>query len=543
MRRGPRTDPKGGTPLPTPAPQLSGGLLPSRTRTTPVMVACMLSAFVAILDLQIVSTALPRIAGDLGGIGLFAWVTIAYVIASSVTTPIYGKLGDLFGRKAGHLSAMVLFLLGSALAGAAGTMEQLIAFRVVQGLGAGGLFVSVLAIIGELFTPREAAKYYGMFGMVFAGASLAGPAVGGMLTDALSWRWVFLVNLPVAAVVVVLLVTYLHLPRTARVGARLDHAGIVALSGAVIALTLLTSWGGVEYAWTSPQIVGLGLGALLFLGLFVKAESTAAEPIVPLRLFRDSTFTISLLGTVIGGIVFAGAVQFLALYVQVVTGVGPTASGFILLPMMMGLVLSSVGSSRIIVRTGRYKVFPVLSMALGIVGSLLLSTMDTETPRAAAILYMAVFGFASGLSAQVFTQAAQNTAPPQDLGAVSGTVAFGRSFGISIGVSLFAAVFHGRLIDELATRVPAGALDGVDPDSLSSDTVLDTLAAPVRSAVEQSYAASLTPVFIAAVPILALGLVLTLLMKNLTLRSHHHDGDRQTEDPAPASADGTPGTA
>ncbi|MFF5772373.1 MDR family MFS transporter [Streptomyces californicus] len=526
-----------------PTPPAPGGTHPSGTRTTPVMVACMLSAFVAILDLQIVSTALPRIAGDLGGIDLFAWVTIAYVIASSVTTPIYGKLGDLFGRKVTYLSAMGLFLLGSALAGAAGSMEQLIVFRIVQGLGAGGLFVSVLAIIGELFTPREGAKYYGMFGMVFAGASLAGPAVGGLLTDALSWHWVFLVNLPVGAVIVALLVKYLHLPRKAAAGAKLDYAGIVTLSAAIIALTLLTSWGGVEYAWTSPQIIGLGLGTLVFLGLFVKAESTASEPIVPLRLFRDSTFTISLLGTTVCGIVFVGAVQFLALYVQVATGASPTASGFILLPMMMGLVLSSVGSSRIIMKTGTYKIFPILSMALGIVGALLLSTMDSDTPRVLTILYMVVFGFASGLSAQVFTQAAQNTAPPQDMGAVSGTVTFGRSFGTSIGISLFAAVFYGRLTDELAARVPAGALDGIDRNSLSSDTVLATLADPVRGAVEDAYAASLTPVFTTAVPILAVGLVLTLLMKNLTLRSRHHGADESAESPAPAAADGTPETA
>ncbi len=531
-----------------PTAQAHGGLHPSGTRTTPVMVACMLSAFLAILDMQIVATALPRIAGDLGGIDLFAWVTTAYVIASSVTTPIYGKLGDLFGRKVIYLSAMALFLLGSALAGAAGSMEQLIVFRIVQGLGAGGLFVSVLAIIGELFTPREGSKYYGMFGMVFAGASLAGPAVGGVLTDLLSWHWVFLINLPVGAAIVVLLVKYLHLPRKTR-ASKLDYAGIVTLSGAIIALTLLTAWGGVEYSWTSPQIIGLGLGTLLLVTLFVKAESVAAEPIVPLRLFKDSTFTISLLGTIVSGIVFVGAVNFLALYVQVVTGASPTTSGFVLLPMMLGLVLSSMGSSKIIGKTGKYKIFPILSMALGIVGALLLSTMDADTPRALAVLYMVIFGFASGLSAQVFTQAAQNTAPAQDMGAVSATVTFGRSFGTSIGISLFAAIFYSRLTDEIASRVPAGALDGIDHNSLSSDTVLDSLAAPVRSAIEQSYAASVTPVFLAAVPVLAVGLVLTLFMKNLTLRSRHHGGDdgpqggSATKNPAPTSADGPPEAA
>ncbi|MFJ1652931.1 MDR family MFS transporter [Streptomyces sp. NPDC088337] len=519
--------------------QATGGAHPFGTRTTPTMVGCMIAAFLAILDTQVVATALPRIVGDLHGIDLFAWVTIAYVIASSVTTPIYGKLGDLFGRKVTFLSAMTLFMAGSALSGASGSMEQLIAFRVVQGMGAGGVFVSVLSIIGELFTPREGAKYYGLFGMIFAGASLAGPAVGGILTDVLSWHWIFLVNLPLGAVAFLLLAKYLHLPRQIRTS-RLDYAGILTLSGAIVSLTLLTSWAGAQYAWTSPRIIGLGVTAVLCLALFIAAESRAVEPIVPLRLFKDSTFTLSLTGTIICGVVFVGSVNFLALYVQVVTGASPTTSGFVLLPMMLGLVLSSVGSSKSIRKTGKYKIFPVLSMALGIVGALLLSTMDASTPRAVSVLYMVVFGFASGMSAQVFTQAAQNTAPPEGLGAVSGVATFGRSFGTSIGISLFASIFYGRLTDEITAHVPAGALRGVDHNSLSSQSVLDSLAAPVRHAVEQAYAAALTPVFVIAVPILAVGLLVTLCMKNLKLRSQHHgDAGREpasTTGPAPAGA-------
>ncbi|MFG2463686.1 MDR family MFS transporter [Streptomyces sp. NPDC048523] len=516
---------------------MTPGSGPCGTRTTPVLFACMLSAFLAVLDTQIVTTALPRIAGDLHGIGLFAWVTIAYVLASSATTPIYGKLGDLFGRKATLLSALTLFLAGSALSAAAGSMEQLIVFRALQGAGAGGIFVSVLATIGELLTPREAATYYGMFGMVFAGASLAGPAVGGVLTDVLSWHWVFLVNLPLGTAAVTLFTKYLHLPRKIR-ASRLDYAGIITLCAGIVALTLLTSWGGVEYSWASPQILGLGLATLLCLGLFVRAETTAAEPIVPLRLFKDSTFTLSLLAAIVCGAVFTGSVNFLALYVQVVTGADPTTSGFVLVPMMLGLVLASAVAGKVIARTGTYKTFPVLSMALGIVGALLLSTLDADTPRTVAVLYMVVFGLASGLSAQVFTQAAQNTAPARDLGAASATVTFGRSFGTSIGISLFAAVFSHRLTGELAARVPAGALTGVDHDSLSSQPVLNSLAQPVRSAVEESYAAALTPVFRTAVPLLVLGLLLTLSMKNLKLRSRrHHDDGTQTDpvaDIAPA---------
>ncbi|MFD4790054.1 MDR family MFS transporter [Streptomyces sp. NPDC058459] len=518
-----------------PTAQAPGGLHPSGTRITPTMVGCMLAAFLAILDTQIVATALPRIVGDLHGIDLFAWVTIAYVIASSVTTPIYGKLGDLFGRKVTFLSAIALFMLGSALSGLSGSMEQLIAFRVVQGMGAGGIFVSVLSIIGDLFTPREGAKYYGMFGMIFAGASLAGPAVGGVLTDTLSWHWVFLVNLPLGATVFFLLARYLHLPRRVRQSS-LDYAGILTLSGAIVSATLLTSWAGVQYAWTSPRIIGLGVAAVLCLTLFIVSESRAEEPIVPLRLFKDSTFTLSLLGTIVCGVVFVGSVNFLALYVQVVTGASPTTSGFVLLPMMLGLVLSSIGSSKIIRKTGKYKIFPVLSMGLGIVGALLLSTMDASTPRAVSVLYMVVFGFASGMSAQVFTQAAQNTAPPQDLGAVSGVATFGRSFGTSIGISLFAAIFYSRLSDEITAHVPAAALRDVDPDTLSSQSVLDSLTAPVRHTVEEAYAAALHPVFVTAVPILAVGLVITLCMKNLTLRSRHHGGASES---APAAAPAT----
>jgi len=528
-----------------PTARATGGLHPSGTRTTPVLVGCMLAAFLAILDTQIVATALPRIAGDLHGIDLFAWVTIAYVIASSVTTPLYGKLGDLFGRKVTLLSAMTLFMVGSALSGASASMEALIAFRVVQGMGAGGIFVCVLSVIGELFPPREGARYYGMFGLIFAGASLAGPAIGGLLTDVLSWHWVFLVNLPLGAVVFFLLAKYLHLPPRQVRPSRLDYAGILTLSATIVSLTLLTSWAGVQYPWTSPRIIGLGVTAVLCLALFIVSESRADEPLVPLRLFKDSTFTLSLLGAVICGVVFAGSVNFLALYVQVVTGASPTTSGFVLLPMMLGLVLSSVGSSKIIRKTGKYKVFPVASMALGIVGALLLSTMDASTPRIVSVLFMVVFGFASGLSAQVFTQAAQNTAPPQDLGAVSGVTTFGRSFGTSIGISLFASIFYGRLTDEITAHVPAGALRGVDHEALSSQSVLDSLAAPVRHAVEQAYAAALTPVFVTAVPILTAGLLITLCMKNLTLRSQHHGGGERKPAPAtdPAPTKATPEAA
>ncbi|MFI5527166.1 MDR family MFS transporter [Kitasatospora sp. NPDC051853] len=497
---------------------------PPGTRIKPVIFACMLAIFLAMLDSQVVATALPRIVGDLGGLDLFAWVTTAYIITSSVTTPVYGKLGDLFGRKTVFLAAVVIFILGSLLSGAAQSMEQLIAFRVVQGLGAGGLFVSVLAIIGELFSPREGAKYYGMFGMVFAGAAVAGPAVGGVLTDLLSWHWVFLVNLPLGLLVLGMLAAFLHLPPKTR-RAKIDYAGFLTLSGAIVALTLVASWGGGKYDWTSPQILGLGAVAVVLGGLFVAVERRAAEPVIPLHLFRDSTFSVSVLVSAAAGVVFLGAVVFLALYVQVATGATPTMSGLVLLPMMAGLVAASVVSTKLITRSGRYKWYPVASMATGIVGALLFSTMDTGTPRAVVIGYMLVFGVAAGLNMQVLTMAAQNTAPRDDIGAVHATVAFSRQLGSTLGISVFAAIFYNRLTEELTARVPAGGLNGVSTDSLASHEVLDRLADTTRQAVEQAYAAALSPVFLATVPVLAVGLVCALLMKDLPLRTWGGGGE------------------
>ncbi|MGW4648722.1 MDR family MFS transporter [Kitasatospora sp. NPDC004289] len=511
----PTTRPEEGPPTAGPPPG---------TRIKPVIFACMLAIFLAMLDSQVVATALPRIVGDLGGLELFAWVTTAYIITSSVTTPVYGKLGDLFGRKTVFLVAVAVFILGSLLSGAAQSMEQLIAFRVVQGLGAGGLFVSVLAIIGELFSPREGAKYYGMFGMVFAGAAVAGPAVGGVLTDLLSWHWVFLVNLPLGLLVLGMLAAFLHLPPKTR-QAKIDYAGFLTLSGAIVALTLVASWGGGKYDWTSPQILGLGAVAVVLGALFVAAERRAAEPVIPLHLFRDSTFSVSVLVSAAAGVVFLGAVVFLALYVQVATGATPTMSGLVLLPMMAGLVAASVVSTKLITKSGRYKWYPVASMAVGIVGALLFSTMDTGTPRAVVIVYMLVFGVAAGLNMQVLTMAAQNTAPRDDIGAVHATVAFSRQLGSTLGISVFAAIFYNRLTEELTARVPAGGLNGVSTDSLASHEVLDRLADTTRQAVEQAYAAALSPVFLATVPVLAVGLVCALLMKDLPLRTWGGGGE------------------
>ncbi|MFJ9892994.1 MDR family MFS transporter [Streptomyces sp. NPDC091280] len=514
---------------PTTGSRGPGGAAPRapETKVKSVIVACLLAVFLAMLDAQIVATALPRIVADVGGLDVFAWVTTAYIISSSVTTPVYGKLGDLFGRKKVFLIAIAVFLVGSAASGAAQTMEQLILFRVLQGIGAGGLFVSVLAIIGEMFSPREGARYFNLFGIVFAAAAISGPAIGGVLTDMLSWHWVFLVNLPIGLVVFGMISTSLHLPPRKR-QAHIDYAGFVTLSVTIVALTLLASWGGGQYGWASPQIIGLAAVAAVAAVLFVTAERRAPEPVIPLHLFRDSTFTISVLVSLVAGVVFLGVVNFLALYVQVVIGATPTVSGLLLLPMMFGLVASSIVSGRVINQTGRYKWYPVLSMAVGIGGALLFSTMDTGTPRGVVIAYMLLFGIAAGLNMQTLTMAAQNTAPRDDIGAVHATVSFTRQLGSTLGISAFAALFYSRLTHELTRRVPAGALAGTDRDALSSHKVLGGLPESVRQAVKEAYTHALGPVFLAAVPVLVVGLVLALRMKNLPLRSGNHDNGEET---------------
>ncbi|MCZ4119525.1 MDR family MFS transporter [Streptomyces sp. H39-S7] len=491
-------------------------------RTGLIMIGCLTAVFLALLDAQIMATALPRVVGDLGGLNVFAWVATAYIIASSVTTPLYGKLGDLFGRKGVFLVAIGIFLVGSAACGWAQSIEQLLAFRVLQGIGAGGLFVSVLSVIGELFSPREGARYYGYFSIAFAGAALAGPPIGGVLTDALGWRWVFYINLPVGAAAFLLVAVFLRLPVRPR-RPQIDYTGFLLLSAAIVALTLLTSWAGVRYAWGSTTILGLAVVIVVAAALFVLVEKRAAEPVIPLHLFQDSTFSIAAVVSIVAGFVFVGSVNFLALFLQVVTGASATMSGVILLPMMLGLVASSMVSARIIHRTGNYKWYPAGSMAIGIVSALLLATMDADTSRVLATGYMLLLGIAAGLNMSVLTMAAQNTAPRDDIGAVSATVSFSRMLGASLGISVFAAMFYNRLTDELAQRVPAGALGTTDNNSLSDADVLSELGAPVRRAVEQAYAASLTPVFITAAVVLAVGLAFSVLLKNIPLRTWNSD--------------------
>jgi EmrB/QacA subfamily drug resistance transporter len=489
----------------------------SNAGDTFVIAGLMLAVFLGMLDQQIVATALPQIVGDLGGLAQFGWITTAYIIASSVTVPIYGKFGDLFGRKKIILIAIIVFMLGSVASGLAPNIGFLIGARAFQGLGSGGLFVTSFSIIGERFGAREGAKYYGYFSMCFAGAALAGPFVGGVLTQLLSWRWVFFFNLPFGLAALLIIARHLRLPSAPR-KPNIDYLGILLLSALIICLTLMTSWGGTRYPWGAPVIIVLAVTSVLLLALFVRTIRRAADPVIPPRLFRNATFSLCAVLGIIAGAVFLGSVNFLALFLQVVTQATPAVSGLLLLPMMLGLVLSSSLTSKITARTGRYKWFPVASMALGIVSALLFSTMDQNTSRYVAVAYMFLFGIAAGLNIQVLATAAQATADRKDIGSVSATVTFSRSIGTAFGISIFASVFYGSLTRELAKDVPHGALAKFSENSLSSRNVLELLPPGVLRGVETAYAHALTPVFLTSAGLLAAGLVLSLLLKDNRLQ-------------------------
>ena len=485
--------------------------------------ALMLGMLLAALDQTIVATALPTIVGDLGGLNHLSWVVTAYLLAATVSTPLYGKLGDLYGRKLIFQAAIVIFLAGSVLAGLSQSMGQLIVFRAVQGLGGGGLMVTAQAIIGDVVSPRERGRYMGYFGAVFGGAMVAGPLAGGFFTDHLTWRWVFYINLPLGLAALVVTTVALH-AREARLRHRVDYPGAALLAAGVACLVLVTTWGGTEYAWGSSTIIGLGLASAALLTAFALVERRAAEPIIPLALFRNSTFDVAAAVSFIIGFAMFGVISFLPLYLQLVTGASATNSGLLLLPLMFGLLGASTLSGQLISRTGRYKVFPVAGTAIATVGMWLLSTMTPTTGRATSTVYMIVVGVGIGLVMQVVILATQNAVDRRDLGIATGTVSFFRSVGGSFGVAVFGAVFTNRLADELARRLPAGVLararaGGGSAASSLSPRALDALPAPLRHGFVEAFSTSLTATFRYAVPCILVAFLVTWLLREQPLRS------------------------
>jgi EmrB/QacA subfamily drug resistance transporter len=482
-----------------------------------VFAALMLGMFLAALDQTIVSTALPTIVGDLGGLNHISWVVTSYLLAATISTPLYGKLGDMRGRKPVFLAAILIFLAGSMLSGLSQSMGQLIGFRALQGIGAGGLMVGAQAIIADIVSPRERGRYMGLIGSVFGVASVAGPLLGGFIVDNLSWRWVFYVNLPVGIVAVAIVAFRLHLPAR-RMQHRIDYLGAALLGGGVAALILLTTWGGNQYAWGSGTILALGIVGVVLLALFVWQEGRAAEPIIPLTLFRSSVFNVaSAMGFTIGMAMF-GAIVFIPLYLQLVYGASPTSSGLRMLPLMAGLLVAAVGSGRTITRIGRYKPFPIVGTAVLVGGMFLLSLLGVGTAPWLASVYMLVVGIGIGLVMQVLVLVVQNDARPQDVGVATSTATFFRSVGGSFGVAIFGAIFASRLSHQLA-GFPANVTAQLGGGVHLSPEQVRHLPPAIHDAFLQAFAHSLHGVFLWGVLMAVIPFGLSWLLKEVPLRT------------------------
>ncbi|MFF2566553.1 DHA2 family efflux MFS transporter permease subunit [Streptomyces sp. NPDC058084] len=507
----------------TRAPQAGGGPVPGEGRSHRTVVvaigALLLGMLLAALDQTIVSTALPTIVSELGGMEHLSWVVTAYMLASTAATPLWGKLGDQYGRKKLFQGAIVLFLIGSALCGIAQNMPQLIAFRAVQGLGGGGLIVLSMAIVGDLVPPRERGRYQGLFGAVFGSTSVLGPLLGGLFTEHLSWRWVFYVNLPIGIVALFVIAAVLHIP----VGTRrhtIDYLGTFLIASVATCVVLVASLGGTTWAWGSPQITGLAVLAAVLLVWFVRVERRAAEPVLPLKLFRIRTFTlVSVISFVVGFAMF-GAMTYLPTFLQLVQGVTPTMSGVHMLPMVAGMFLMSTASGQIVSRTGRWKVFPVAGTALTAVGLLLLHRLTETSSTWEKSVYFFVFGAGLGLVIQVLVLVVQNAVSYRDLGVATSGVTFFRSIGAAFGVALFGTIFTNGLTENLTAAlagqdVPAGA----GAAQLAADPrALAALPPELRPAVLHAYATSITDVFLYAAPVVLIAFGVACFLKEDRLR-------------------------
>ncbi|MFF5785969.1 MFS transporter [Streptomyces sp. NPDC012693] len=509
-----------GDPAPPAAPA-PAALDPRRVRL--VFCGLMLALLLAALEQMIVATALPKIVGELQGLDRMSWAITAYLLTSTIGLPIYGKLGDLLGRKSVFLFAIVVFVIGSGLAGWSRSMDELIAFRAIQGIGAGGLMIGVQAIIADIVPARDRGRYMGLIGAAFGLASVAGPLLGGFFTDHVSWRWCFYFNVPFGLVTLAVVAVVLKLPKPAA-RARFDVLGALLLAAASTCLVLLTSWGGTEYAWDSRVVLALACGAAGTTLLFLVVEHLAPEPLIPLRLFRDSVFTVTALVGAVVGIALFGAASYLPSFLQMVEGATATESGLLMLPLMGGIVIASVVSGQLISRTGHYKIYPVLGGVVSVLGMWLLSRMDTDTPRLQYSLWQAVLGTGIGLVMPVLVLAVQNSVRPADLGTATSAHNYFRQIGGSVGAAVFGTLFASRLDDALGDRladVLSGGPTALPPAESITPQTVHTLPPAVRDAYIQAYADAMPRIFLYLVPVLVLGLVLAFFLKEKPLVSHH----------------------
>ncbi|MFI6001728.1 MDR family MFS transporter [Streptomyces sp. NPDC051366] len=498
----------------TKAAEISEEVKPRSVRV--VLMALMIAMLLAMLDNMIIGTAMPTIVGELGGLEHLSWVVTAYTLATAASTPIWGKIGDMYGRKGSFLTSIVIFLIGSALSGMAQDMGQLIGFRAIQGLGAGGLMVGVMAIIGDLIPPRERGKYQGMMAGVMALAMIGGPLVGGTITDHMGWRWSFYINLPLGAVALAMVTAVLHLPKKKAKG-KIDYLGAALLTVAITSTVLVTTWGGTEYAWGSGEIIGLIVVGIVSIAAFLFVETKAAEPVMPLHIFRSRNFTLmSVIGFLVGFAMFGG-VLYLPLFQQSVQGASATNSGLLLLPMLLSMMVVSLIAGRITTSSGKYKIFPIVGGALMVVGLFLLAQMDTETSRLMSGVYMAILGAGLGFLMQITMLVAQNSVEMKDMGVASSSATLFRTLGGSFGVALMGSLFTSRVTDTMSERLGPQAAQAAGSAQLDAAS-LAKLPEAVRDAYQHAVAAGTHSAFLLGASIAVLGFAAAWFVKEVPLR-------------------------
>jgi EmrB/QacA subfamily drug resistance transporter len=493
-----------------------------------ILPGLLMAMMLAMLDQLIVGTALPRIVGSLGGVSHLSWVVTAYTLASTITTPFYGKLGDMYGRKRFFLSAIVIFLAGSALSGLSTSMAELITFRAIQGLGAGGLMVGAMATIGDIVPPRERGRYMSYFMVVMMLATVGGPLVGGWITDSFGWRWIFYINLPLGGAALFYLISTMNLPRR-RVEHRIDYLGGILLGVGATAIILLATWGGTEYPWASSQVLGLAVLAVAAVVGFIAVERRADEPMLPLHVFKNRNFSLTMVLTFFVGLSLFGALTFLPLFQQTVQGASPTISGLLFTPLMVGSAVTSIVAGQAVTRTGRYKMFPIIGGAVMTIGFVMLSRLGVSTSRLELSLDYIVLGLGMGFLMQMVSLIAQNSVELKDMGVASSARMFFQQIGGSLGVAALGALFASRLNAVMGSAAAAAGFH-VTGGSLDPATV-NTLPAAVKPEVLGAIAHAVQSVFFWVVPAAVIVFVLALFIKEVPLRGREQGKEAAAPEP------------